>query len=69
MSNTFQFSKGIAHLVEKKTKKNKDCPLSKFECFESGKKQIVPSFKDVNFVINGKYFKNIYDNPNYNVSL
>jgi hypothetical protein len=29
----------------------------------------VPSFKDVNFVINGKYFKNIYDNPNYNVSL
>jgi hypothetical protein len=38
MSNPLQFSKGIAHLVEKRTKKNKDCPLSKFECFECAKK-------------------------------
>jgi len=46
-------------LVEKKTfEKHKDCPLSRFKCFQH-----------VNFAINGKYYKNNYDNPNYYVSL
>jgi hypothetical protein len=32
------FKKNGAHLVEKgRLKKNKDCPLSRFECFEHGK--------------------------------
>jgi hypothetical protein len=29
----------------------------------------VSSFKHVNFAINGKYSKKIYDNPNYYASL
>jgi hypothetical protein len=29
----------------------------------------VSNFEDVNFAINGKYFKKNYDNPNYYVSL
>jgi hypothetical protein len=29
----------------------------------------VSSFEHVNFVINGKYSKKIYDNPNYYASL
>jgi hypothetical protein len=29
----------------------------------------VSSFEHINFAINGKYSKNIYDNPNYYASL
>jgi hypothetical protein len=60
-----------AHLVGKKTfEKNKDCPFSKFECFEHVKKKLsfVSSFEHINFAINEKHSKNIYDNPNYYVS-
>jgi hypothetical protein len=31
--------------------------------------KIVSTFEYVNFAINGKYSKKIYDNPNYYVSL
>jgi hypothetical protein len=48
-------------------KKNKDCPFSKFECFEHAK----PCVKlwTCNFEIDEKYSKNIYDNLNYYASL
>jgi hypothetical protein len=51
--------------------KNKDCPLSKFECFEHApkKKWFLSNFEHVNFEINGKYSKKNYDNPNYYASL
>jgi hypothetical protein len=49
----YTFGRGKKHL-----KKNKDCPLLRFECFEHAK-----------FVVNEKYSKNNYDNPNYYVSL
>jgi hypothetical protein len=32
-------------------------------------KQIVSSFEQVNFAINGKYFQKNYGNPNYYISL
>jgi hypothetical protein len=38
----------------------------KFECFEHAKTfLVISSFDHVNFENNRKYFKNIYDNPNY----
>jgi hypothetical protein len=50
--------------------KNKDWPLSRFECFKHAIIYLfVSNFEHVNFAINGKYSKNIYDNPNYYVSL
>ncbi len=66
------FKKNGAHLVERKDllKKNKDYPFLKFECFEHAKKNwFVSSFDHVNFAINGKCSRRIYDNPNYYVSL
>jgi uncharacterized protein (DUF2461 family) len=64
------FRNNSAHLVEKMMfKTNKDYPLSKFERFEHAtKKKIVSSIEHVNFAINKKYSKTIYDNPNYYVS-
>jgi hypothetical protein len=38
--------------------RNKDCPFSRFECFEH-----------VNFAISEKYSKLFYDNPNYFTSM
>jgi hypothetical protein len=53
-------------LVNKRTfEKNKDCPLLKFECFEHAKNWFVLSFEHVNFLINGKYSNQNYDNSNY----
>ncbi len=50
--------------------KNKNCPLSRFECFEHVKKiKFVSSFEHVNFAINGRYSKRNYNNSNYCVSL
>jgi hypothetical protein len=50
--------------------KNKDCPLSRFECFEHVKYCLfVSSFEHVNFAINTKYSRKNYDNPNYYASL
>ncbi len=64
------FSKGITHLVEKRIKKKQGLSTFKVWVLWMCKKiKNLQRFKDVNFVINGKYFKNIYDNPNYNVSL
>jgi hypothetical protein len=65
------FKRNGAHLVKKMTfEKNKDCPLSRFECFEHAKKNLfVSSFEHVNFAINEKYSQKNYDNPNYYVSL
>jgi hypothetical protein len=49
--------------------KNKDCPLSRFECFEHAKTFFIcVNFEHVNFAINGKYCKTNYDNPNFYVS-
>jgi hypothetical protein len=65
------FKRNGAHLVKKKTfEKNKDYPFSKFECFEHAKTflNFVSSFEHINFAINEKYSKKIYDNPNYYVS-
>ncbi len=58
-------------MVEKMTfENNKDCPFSRFEWFEHAKKNLfVSNFEHVNFSINGKHSKNIYDNPNYYASL
>jgi len=65
------FNNNGAHLIEKKMfKKNKDCPLLKFECFEHAKTLLfVSRFENVNFAINGKYSQKNYDNPNYYASL
>jgi hypothetical protein len=42
----------------------------KVDCFEHANKiWFVSSFEDVNFTINGKYSKKIYDNLNYYASL
>jgi len=50
--------------------KNKNYPLSRFECFEHVKKKLfVSRFEHVNFAINGKYSKIHYDSPNYYASL
>ncbi len=60
------FRRNGAHLVYIK----KDCPFSRFECFERAKKNwFVLSFEHVNFTINGKYSKFVYDNLNYYASL
>jgi hypothetical protein len=65
------FKRNDAHLVEKKMfEKNKDCPLSKFECFNMQKHfKFVSSFGHINFKNNEKYSKRNYDNPNYYASL
>jgi hypothetical protein len=40
--------------------KNKDCPLSKFECFDTQKHFLfVSNFEHVKFLINEKYPKNL----------
>jgi hypothetical protein len=66
------FKRNGAHLVEKKMfEKNKDCPLSRCECFECAifLKKFVSSFEHVKFAIYGKYFQKNYDNSNYYASL
>jgi hypothetical protein len=66
------FKRNDAHLVEKKDvlEKKKDCPFSRFECFEQAIFfGFVSSFEHVNFAINRNYFKKHYENPNYYVSL
>jgi hypothetical protein len=66
------FKRNGAHLVEKRLfEKNKDYPFSRFECFEHAKIFLfVLNFDHVNFVMNGKYYRNnYYDNPNYYTSL
>jgi hypothetical protein len=65
------FRRNGAHLVKKIRwlKKNKDCPFSRFECFEHAIFFIfVSNFEHVNFAINGKYSQKNHDNPNYYVS-
>jgi hypothetical protein len=56
--------------LKKKTfEKNKDCPFSRFECFEHVILFLfVSNFEQVNFAINEKYSKK-NDNPNYYTSL
>jgi len=50
--------------------KNKESPFWKFECFEHAIFfWLVSKFENVIFTINGKYYNNIYDNPNYYASL
>jgi len=50
--------------------KLKECPRLRFESQEHGKTFFcVSSFEHINFVINEKYSKKIYDNPNYYASL
>jgi len=53
------FTRNGAHLVEKnKFGKNKDCPLSKFECFEHAKTFLIcVKLEHVNFVNNEKHFQ------------
>jgi hypothetical protein len=47
----------------------KNHALSKFECFDMQKHfWFVSNFEHVNFIINGKYSKIFYENPNYYVS-
>jgi hypothetical protein len=55
---------------KKHLKKNKDCPLSRFECFGHAKTVwFVSSFEHVNFAINEKYSQKLYDNPKYGVNM
>jgi hypothetical protein len=52
--------------------KNKDYPVLRLGLSALNMQKhflFVSSFEHVNFTINGKYFKNIYDNPNYYASL
>jgi hypothetical protein len=47
-------------------KKNKNNPLSRFECFGHAKTFLIcVKLSACKIAINGKYFKNVYDNPNY----
>jgi hypothetical protein len=64
------FKMNGAHLVEKKTfEKNKDYPLSRFECFEHAKIFLIWSnFENVILQLMENIPKN-YENPNYYVSL
>jgi hypothetical protein len=42
LKSSLIFKRNSAHLVGKKTfEKNKDYPLSKFECFEHAKKNLI----------------------------
>jgi len=65
------FKRNGAHLVEKKMfKKNKDYPLSRFECFEHAKTFLIcVNFEHVNFAIIEIYSQKNYDNPNYYASV
>jgi hypothetical protein len=50
--------------------KNKDCSYPKFECFKHVKLFLIcVKLWPVNFAINRKYSKQIYDNSNYYASL
>jgi hypothetical protein len=50
--------------------KNKECSLSRFECFKCAKEfRFVSNFEHVICAINGKYSKNFYENINYSASL
>jgi len=50
--------------------KNKDCPFLRFEYFEHVKKiMICVIFEHINFAINEKSSKKLYDNPNYCASI
>jgi hypothetical protein len=66
------FKRNGAHLVEKKRhlKKIKIVHSQGLSALNMQKHfWFVSSFEHVNFAINGTYSKNIYDNPNYYVSL
>jgi hypothetical protein len=50
--------------------KNKECSLSRFECFKHAKEfRFVSNFEHVMCAINGIYSKTIYENLNYYASL
>ncbi len=62
LRSTSIFKRNCALLVLKKWmfEKNKDCPLSKFECFDTQKHFLfVSNFEHVKFLINEKYPKNL----------
>jgi len=66
------FKRNGAHLVEEKGvwKKTKIVHFWSLNALNIQKHFLfVSNFEHVNFVINGKYSKNNYDNPNYYVSL
>jgi hypothetical protein len=66
------FKRNGAHLVEKKDVQTKT-KIVHFQGLNALNMQkhfwLVSSFEHVNFVINGKYSKLFYDNPNNYVSL
>jgi hypothetical protein len=62
LKSSLIFKRNGAHLIEKKTfKKNKDCPLSRFECFEHAKTffNYAKFWACKKITINGKYSKKI----------
>jgi hypothetical protein len=65
------FKRNGAHLVRKKTfeKKTRTIHFQGFNALNMQKHFVfMSSFEHVNFAINGKYSKRIYDNPNYYAS-
>jgi len=67
------FRRNDAHLIEKRTLEKKKTKIVHFQGLSVLNMQtylwFVSNFENVNFVNNGKYSKQNYDNPNYYASL